>query len=76
MDEITMTINGMSCGHCVRAVTEALETLDGVEVEQVEVGAARVAYDPAVSSPAVIAQAVEDAGYQTRPVTLGRGGGA
>lgn len=43
MEMLTMNISGMTCGHCVGQVTKALESLDGVEVEQVKVGSAAVA---------------------------------
>ena len=63
MDRITMTIEGMTCGHCVSQVTKALERIEGVQVEQVKMGAATVAYDPASTSEAQIEQAVEGQGY-------------
>jgi copper chaperone len=63
MDRITMKIDGMSCGHCVSAVTQALEGVDGVQVEQVKIGSATVSFDPGAASEATIAQAVEDEGY-------------
>ena len=63
MDRITMKIDGMTCGHCVSHVTKALAALEGVRVEQVELGAATVAYDPASTSEERIAQAIEDEGY-------------
>jgi copper chaperone len=66
MDRVSLKIEGMSCGHCVRAVREALDTLDGVEVETVEVGSASVRYDPAHADAARIARAVEEAGYPVR----------
>lgn len=72
MERTTMHISGMSCGHCVAAVTQALTDLDGVEVEQVTVGSATVVYDPARTAPARLAEALEDAGYEVRPVQLGR----
>ncbi|WP_296811896.1 cation transporter [Thiocapsa sp.] len=39
-----LSITGMSCGHCVRAVTSALESVAGVESVAVdlELGRARV----------------------------------
>jgi len=74
MERTTMQISGMSCGHCVGAVTQALKGLDGVEVEQVTIGSATVAYDPARTSPTQLAEAVEEAGYEVRPVELGRTG--
>jgi copper chaperone len=63
MERVTMNIAGMSCGHCVGAVTKALKSLEGVNVEQVSVGKATVAYDPNATSAAQITQAVEDEGY-------------
>jgi copper chaperone CopZ len=64
MDRVTMRIDGMSCGHCVRAVEEALRALPGVELERVAIGEATVAFDPARTSRAELDEAVRDAGYE------------
>ena len=68
MSKLELEIDGMSCGHCVAAVSQALKELPGVSVEQVRIGSAEVSYEPAQVSPADIVSAVEDAGYnaQTR----------
>lgn len=63
MEQTTIAIQGMSCGHCVAAVKGALGQLDGVEVQEVKVGSAKVAYDPQAVTPERIAQAIEDEGY-------------
>jgi copper chaperone len=63
MNKIELEIEGMSCEHCVAAVSEALAELPGVSVEEVRVGEARVRYDPGQVSPDQIALAIEDAGY-------------
>ena len=63
MERATIAIEGMSCGHCVKAVTSALEQL-GVAIEQVSIGSAAVSYDPAVTPVDRIAQAIRDAGYE------------
>ena len=63
MDRIELKIDGMSCGHCVRAVEGALKGVPGVTVEAVAVGSARVSYDAARTTPSSITQAVEDEGY-------------
>jgi len=63
MNKIQLEIEGMSCEHCVAAVTEALDELPGVSVDEVRLGEARVSYDPTQVSPEQIALAVEDAGY-------------
>ena len=64
METMTMRIDGMSCAHCVKAVRDALGELPGVQVRQVDVGSATVAYDPEAARPAQIADAVRDAGYE------------
>ena len=63
MEQTTITIQGMSCGHCVAAVKGALGQLDGVQVKEVKVGSATVAYDPQAVTPERIAQAVSAEGY-------------
>jgi copper chaperone len=69
MDRITMKIDGMTCGNCVRHVASALAGVEGVEVEQVEIGSATVAFDPAAASEDRIAQAIEDEGYAVASTT-------
>lgn len=64
MERISISIGGMSCGGCVNNVRKALATIPGVEVHQVKVGSATVAYDPAVVTPEAIREAVTRAGYQ------------
>jgi copper chaperone len=59
----TLRIEGMGCGHCVKAVEEALGAVEGVEVHVVEIGSAQISYDPETTDPARLAEAVEEAGY-------------
>ena len=69
MDKLNMKIDGMTCGHCVGAVKQALTKLDGVSITSLAVGSAEVAYDPArVSAPTILA-AVDDAGYPAHATT-------
>ena len=68
MERMTLSIEGMSCGHCVRAVRDALAELPGVEVQRVDVGIATVAVDPARGSRAAVEEAVRDAGYDVAAV--------
>lgn len=69
MDKLTMQITGMTCGHCVAGVTRALQGVPGVTVDQVAIGTASVAYDPGATTPADIAQAVEEEGYHVVSAT-------
>ena len=68
MEKLELEIEGMSCGHCVAAVSDALGELPGVSVDAVRIGSAQITYEPAQVSPEQIVLAVEDAGYtaQTR----------
>lgn len=66
MRQTAFTIEGMSCGHCVARVRKSLEALDGVTVEDVQVGSARVAYDEDRVSPERLRQVIDDAGYEAR----------
>ena len=43
MSEFTLRIDGMHCGSCVRRATQVLAATEGVEVKEVQVGAARLA---------------------------------
>lgn len=63
MERVNLTIEGMSCGHCVSAVSGALQQLSGVNVEQIAIGSATVSYDPAKTSVDQIIDAVNDEGY-------------
>jgi copper chaperone CopZ len=63
-----LTIDGMSCGHCVTAVREALQRIPGLEVLEVVIGHARIAYDPDLVDRAAIESAVAGAGYGVLPV--------
>lgn len=64
MPQLTLQISGMTCGHCVAGVTRALGAVPGVTVDTVAIGSAAVHFDPALTTPAAIAQAVEEDGYR------------
>jgi len=63
MENLHLTIEGMTCSHCVRAVEGRLNNTAGVEVEQVAVGSADIRYDPARTTVEQIADAIADEGY-------------
>jgi len=68
MERVTLTIDGMSCGHCVRAVEQALRAVQGVEVEKVDIGTAVLAYDAAAVRPDQIEGAIAEEGYTVRSI--------
>ena len=66
MERVRLTIEGMTCGHCVRGVEQALGSVPGVHVERVEIGSAVVSYDPAAAKPEQIDEAIAEEGYRVR----------
>ena len=58
-----LTITGMSCGHCVKAVQGAIEGA-GAKAEKVEVGKASFQYDETKISREKIVLAIEEEGFQ------------
>jgi copper chaperone CopZ len=67
MKAVTLRVSGMRCGHCVRAVEDALKGVSGAKVEGVQIGQATVAIEESVSVGALI-DAVSDAGYDAEEV--------
>ncbi|MEO8266023.1 MAG: heavy-metal-associated domain-containing protein [Ilumatobacteraceae bacterium] len=64
MTTTTFTVTGMTCGHCVAAVTAEVSKLDNVSHVDIELasGAVTVESDGPVDS-AAFAAAVDEAGY-------------
>jgi len=58
-----ISIEGMSCGHCVMAVKKELSKLP-ISVKDVKVGSAEVEYDESKVSKKEIENAVEEAGFK------------
>lgn len=64
MSEITLTVEGMSCQHCVMSVKKAVDGVEGVNSADVSVGSAKVVYDDSKTNRDIIVKAVQDAGYK------------
>ena len=64
MDRHAYTVVGMTCGHCVRSVTEEITAIDGVTDVTVDLPAGAVAVTSARPlDEARVRAAVEEAGY-------------
>lgn len=61
----TLQVKGMSCNHCVNAVTNALKELSGVNTVSVDLAAGRVtiSYDETAVGLDKMKEAIEEAGY-------------
>lgn len=56
-------LDGMSCGHCIRAVESALATAGALPV-RVSRGEAVIEHDPATPLPRAVVDALDAAGYR------------
>lgn len=64
MKQLKLEVSGMSCGHCVKAVKEALAAVPGVELAEVGIGSATVAFDETRTTISDLVDVVADAGYE------------
>lgn len=62
----TITVEGMSCGHCEQTVEEALAGVPGVTGVTVDREENRASVEGDVNTAALVG-AVEDAGYSAHP---------
>ena len=60
-------VEGMTCGHCVRAVTEAVKAVDPNATVEVDLAAGRVSVTSTAAS-ARLTQAIVAEGYAAEPV--------
>ena len=65
MQDATLKVPGMNCGHCKGAVEGELDKLAGVESSNVDLakGTVEVSYDEGRVTIEELASAIEDAGY-------------
>jgi copper chaperone CopZ len=63
MPEIKLQIDGMHCGACVKRVTQALSAVEGAEVNEVSVGAARLTFSQSPAPVDLAIAALAKAGY-------------
>jgi copper chaperone CopZ len=64
MQHATLHIEGMTCGHCLNAVSRALRAIPGVEIDSVQIGRADLRYDERTTTPDALEAAVTEAGYR------------
>jgi len=65
MSTTTVTVTGMSCGHCATSVREEITEIPGVRAVDVDLVSGNVTIDSdGLVETAAIKSAVEDAGYQ------------
>ncbi len=68
IEDLDFTIHGMTCAGCVNTIEKRVLAVDGVASCDVNLatGTARVRFDPAKTTPAEVASAIEAAGYEAK----------
>jgi copper ion binding protein len=65
MSTVTVTVTGMTCGHCASSVREEVGSIPGVTAVDVDLASGKVTIDSErLVDDGVIKSAVEEAGYQ------------
>ena len=66
MEKKILKVEGMSCGHCVKAVTDAVNVLPDLADVKVDLegGTVSFSYDPSVTPLAAVKAAIAAAGYE------------
>lgn len=68
MENVTLNVQGMSCGHCVKSVEGSVGKLNGVSNVKVhlENGTVDVEYNAGVVTLESIKETIDDQGYEVK----------
>ena len=66
-DTRSYTVTGMTCGHCVAAVTEGVAAVPGVAEVDIDLDTKLVVVHGAALDDAAIRAAISEAGYEVHP---------
>jgi copper chaperone len=64
-DVMQVTVSGMACGHCAQTVSQAVESVPGVERALVDLETGHVRVEGNAQMDAIL-KAIEEAGYGVR----------
>ena len=65
---IAFQVNDMTCGHCVRTITEAIQNLDKNAKVEIDLARHRVEVEPDAVDARALGVAIREAGYTPVPV--------
>lgn len=60
---IAFQVDDMSCGHCVKAITQAVREADPAAKVHIDLATHRVEIEPARADAQALSRAITDAGY-------------
>ncbi|TXH42186.1 MAG: copper chaperone [Actinobacteria bacterium] len=64
MSNVVFNVSGMSCQHCVNAITSEVGAVDGVAEVEVDLAAGTVRVTGARLDEAALRAAIDEAGYE------------
>ena len=67
---LTFRVEDMTCGHCVKAITTAVQAAAPGASVSVDLAQHMVLVQPGATTAAAVASAISDAGYTPVPVTV------
>lgn len=68
---IRYSVNDMTCGHCVQAITQAVQALDAQAVVDIDLPTHVVAVQSGAASAEAITAAITEAGFSPQPMPPG-----
>ncbi len=63
MKTVQLSIQGMTCGHCVLSLKKELSKIAGLTINTVEIGKASLDIDETKVTEKILQHVVEEAGY-------------
>jgi len=66
MSATRLRIDGTSCHHCVMAVRQALQAMDGLEVSLVHACSAEIRMAPGAPDPQAVLETIREEGFALR----------
>jgi copper chaperone len=73
---ISFQVNDMTCGHCVGAITQAIQKLDAGATVHIDLATHRVDIESGPAHAGTLRNAIEDAGYTPVLIESSAGGAA
>ena len=70
METLTLKIDGMTCGGCVKSVQRVLNELAGMKQAEVSLNPAQavITFSPVEISISTVIEAIEDAGFEAEVI--------
>lgn len=66
MKDVTLTVTGMSCGHCVNSIESALKEIGAAAKVNLENKTVKAEFDESAVSLDKIKETIEDQGYNVQ----------